>query len=118
MIETIAQITLFLSISGLVAISARKIGILKELPKANLVKGGGKNLFLALKEKIKTINPFKNFINEIFLQKILSKIRIMALKAENKISAWLASLRERQKNKKEVKKDNYWEEIKKIKDEK
>lgn len=40
------------------------------------------------------------------------------MKTENKTFTWLSQLRERAQKKYEKKDDNYWEELKKIKDKK
>ena len=94
------------------AIILRKIPVLVKLPEILPQKEKGK-LFSKLKEKIKILNPFKSLSSEIFLQKILTKIRIMSLKTDNKTFNWLQKLRERTQKKKAEENDNYWEEIKK-----
>ncbi|MFN4160896.1 MAG: hypothetical protein ACK4FW_02765, partial [Stenotrophomonas sp.] len=66
--------------------------------------------------KLKEVNPFKNFSFDIFLQKMIFKVRILSLKVDNLTFNWLRKLREKYLQKK--KKDNYWEEIKKAKQEK
>jgi len=116
MTELIATIILVSSLIGMAVILFRKIPVLVELPEISLQKEEGK-LFLRLKEKIKEISPFKSFSFEIFLQKLLSKIRILTLKIENKTANWLQKLRERAQKKK-LENDHYWEELKKIKKEK
>lgn len=112
MSELIAIVILLTSFLGMVVIIYRKIPVLVELPE--ILPEKGESIVLKLKEKIKILNSFKNFPYEIFLQKILSKIRILFLKAENKTFNWLQRLREKSKKKKEE--DNYWEEIKKLKE--
>ena len=66
-----------------------------------------------MKERLKKLNPFRNFSYEIFLQKILTKIRILSLRTDNKTFNWLQKLREKNQKKKIEKEDNYWEEVKK-----
>ena len=110
MIELIATIILVFSFIGMGVILFRKIPVLVELPVLPQKKACP--IILKFKEKIKTLNPFKNFSFEIFLQKILSKIRILTLKTDNKTSNWLQKLRERARKKK-LENDNYWEELKK-----
>jgi len=56
----------------------------------------------------------KDFSPEIFLQKILSKIRVLVLKLDHKTSAWLQTLRERAKKRTFLKSDDYWQKLKKI----
>jgi hypothetical protein len=109
--ETMATIILFGSLLGMGVILYRKIPQLSDLPETQAEFNLKKNL-LKLKENIKIFPPFKDFSAEIFLQKLLSKIRVLALKTENKIGNWLQRLREKTKNKK-LDDDNYWEELKK-----
>lgn len=115
MAELIAAVILIISILGMVAILFRKLPVLVTLPE--ILPPPKITIGQRLKEKIKTLNPFKNFSYELFLQKILSKIRILTLKTENKTFNWLQKLRERTKKKKSEN-DHYWEEIKKIQKEK
>jgi hypothetical protein len=70
-----------------------------------------------LKKKIKEFNLFKKFSYELFLQKLISRIRILILKIDNQAFHWLQKLKERVKKKK-MEDDNYWEDLKKIKEEK
>jgi len=109
--EIISYIVLFISIVGLGGIIYRKIPVLVNLP---VISGSLENetFVVKLKKKIKKINFLKNFSSEIFLQKILSKIRILALKVEHKTSNLLQELREKNREKKEN--ENYWENIKKL----
>ena len=117
MVELIAQIILVSSLIGMGVIIFRKISQISELPEIPNKFDLKKNL-LKLKEKIKILNPFKNFSPEIFLQKILSKIRTLTLKVENKITNWLQKLREKSLKRKNLENDKYWEEVKKMKKEK
>jgi len=115
--ELVAIIILFGSFLGMAAIISRKIPVLAELPEVP-ARAIRKDTLSKLKEKIKVLNPFKSFSYEIFLQKLLSKIRILSLKTDNKTFNWLQKLRERAQKKKTEKSDTYWEEIKKIKNKK
>lgn len=112
MAELIAIIILISSIFGILVILFRKIPVLVNLPIPE--KGMGReSLFLELKNKIKSNFSLKSLSLEFFLQKLLSKIRILTLKTENKTANWLQRLREKSHNKEEIKNDNYWEKIKK-----
>jgi len=113
--ELIAIIILLCSVVGIGVIIFRKIPILVELPEVSPRKKRQKvpGFFQKGIEKIKKIGPFKSFSFEIFLQKLLSKIRILTLKTDNKTSSWLQKLREKTKKNKSKENDNYWEEIKK-----
>ncbi|MBZ9569724.1 hypothetical protein KJA16_02275 [Patescibacteria group bacterium] len=110
MIVLIAIIVLSFSLIGMGVILFRKVPVLTELSE---VPGGFdfKIKFLQIKEKIKNSKYFKLLSFEVLLQKVLSKIRILSLKAENKISIWLQKLREKSQKKKEN--DKYWQELKK-----
>lgn len=110
MTELIATIVLIISIIGMGAIVWRKIPVLVKLPEALPQKE--EPISLKLKTKARALNPFKNFSYEIFLQKIISKIRILTLKTDNQTFNWLQKLREKNQ-KKNLKNDNYWEEVKK-----
>jgi len=110
--EIIATTILVGSLLGIGIVILRKIPVLVELPKTPAEFNLKENL-LKLKEKISTLHPFKYFSDKIFLQKILSKIRILTLKTENKTDNWLQKLREKSQKKKFEENDNYWEEVKK-----
>ncbi|MFH1643354.1 MAG: hypothetical protein ABH967_01820 [Patescibacteria group bacterium] len=111
----IATTTLFFSLFGLGLMCSRKISALVEMPSK---KGRRKNnnLFLIFRKKISENDFLKNFSYEFFLQKILSKIRILTLKTDSKTSHLLQILRQKSKIKKDLENDNYWEEIKKSKE--
>lgn len=106
--ELIATIILIGSIFGMGVILFRKIPLLLTLPEVAKEK---ESLVLKLKRKFKELNPFKNFSSEIFLQKVLTKIRILALKTDTKTFNWLQKLREGYQKKIEER-DNYWGKIK------
>jgi len=112
MAELTALTILIFSLLGMGVIIFRKVPILAELPEILPAKINWKNIFLKLEKKIKIFNPFRYFSGEIFLQKILSKIRILTLKIENKIFSWLKQLRVKAKMKKNLD-ASYWEKIKK-----
>lgn len=110
--ELIAGIILFGSLLGMGAIILRKIPVLVGLPEV-IKKPSGESFWPKLKRKIKNTPGLKSFSYEIFLQKLLSRIRILTLKTDNKTSSWLQKLREKSKKNKFQENDNYWEEIKK-----
>lgn len=109
MIELIAIIILCGSFLGILVISIRKIPALKNLSETGS-KGFLPAFLFGLKGKIQNIPFLKSSSLEMFLQKVLSKIRILALRIENRIACWLQSLRQRSQRKKES--DNYWDELK------
>jgi len=109
MIELIATIIFFTSLVALAMIVFRKIPVLLELPETAPSQFNWKELLI----KIKNLLPFKGFSFEVFLQKILSKIRILSLKTDSKTSSWLQKLREKKQRKKFGEDDNYWKKVKK-----
>lgn len=113
MIELIALTVLISSLIGLGVILFLKIPILLELPETSPSQFSWRTLFSKIKNTLRNTPPFKGFLIEIFLQKILSKIRILTLKTDHKTSNWLQKLRARSLKKKFGEKDNYWQEIKK-----
>lgn len=117
MVEIISIIIFFVSFLGLIIIIFQKLPILSILPEKTKQR---ESIIFRIKEKLKKINPFRNFSYEIFLQKILTKIRILSLKTDNKIFNWLQKLREDYKKKKmkKIENEKFWEEIKKIKNQK
>ncbi len=112
------------SFAGLVAFFMKKAPLLAALPKTTHVFEKKENqplvVLMKIKEKAENLPALKNFSIEILLQRILSKIRILALKFENKTGGWLESLRrkaqnDRNKSDKNALKqaDNYWENLQK-----
>jgi len=99
---------------GMVSIAVLKIPVLNQLEE-DFQKEFKENIYQKTKKKL--IEIIKNFIAKIsfenFFQKILSRIRILNLKIENKIANYLQGLREKQKKAKENK--NYWEKLKNFK---
>ncbi len=107
--EIIALIILLGSLIGMGVIIWRKLPVLVELPEITELK---ENLFLRMKNKILDIPFIKNFSFELFLQKILSRIRVLTMRTENKTAAWLQKLRQKSQEKKNFENDNYWQELK------
>ena len=107
-----ATIILISSLFGIGIIFFSKVPILIELPKIPKIQDDGFfGAFLKkLKSRIKN-RAFKSFSFETFLQKSLSRLRILTLKIENKISILLQRLREKSKREKKKENDNYWKKI-------
>ena len=110
MLNFIVKIILICSFLGIVVILFRKIPLLVQLPKTEMVS---EPFLLKLKNKIKLQEIIKNIPLENFLQKLLSKFRVFTLKTDSKTANWLRRLRERSLKKKNLEKDNYWQEVKK-----
>jgi hypothetical protein len=105
MIDLIFFLIFLFSFFGMFFIFFRKIPLLLsfEFPKESAIE--------RLKNKLRELNPLKNFSLYIFLQKLITRIRILSLKIDNLTFNLLRILREKQKKKE--KKDDYWEKIKK-----
>lgn len=110
MVEIFAFLILVISLGGIFFLFFKKKPLLETLPIQEK-----ESYFSQLKKRTIKFNPFKKFSIEIFLQKILAKIRIISLKIDNLTFNWLKKLRERYQEKKKKVKDNYWDEIKKAK---
>ena len=108
----IATVVLMSSISGIGLMAYKKTPILIELSEMKKAPRE-ENLVSVLRKKIQSEKFFSNFSSEIFLQKLLSRVKTLALKTENKTSLLLQKLREKSKKRQISKKDNYWEKIKK-----
>lgn len=103
---------LLASLISLAVLVFRKMPALLAMPEEKKVVGEEKENPV---RKFFAKLPFlKNFSFELFLQKIISYLRILTMKTENKTFDWLQKLRERAKDKFQ-KEDNYWEEVKKAK---
>jgi len=109
--ELIATIIFLGSIFGMGVILFRKIPVLAEL--ALEITEEKEGIFSRLKDEIKNLFSLKSSSPKIFLQRILSKIRILALKTESKTSTLLERLRTKKRGGGKIENDNYWEELKK-----
>ena len=110
--ETAVLTVLLGSFIGMGVIIWRKIPALAELSEE--AKAPGENLLLRLKNKIGSISVIKDFNFLAFLQKILSKSRVLTLKTENKIGSWLQKLRERSQKPNNFQSNSYWQELKNL----
>lgn len=109
MLELVALIVLILSLCCLGLIILKKVPLLLELPETVPFSFNWQECL----KKIKSCCPFNNFSFGIFLQKTLSKIRILTLKTDNKTSNWLQRLREKNQKKKIEQDDDYWQQLRK-----
>lgn len=108
MADLIVLIIFVLSLSGLSLLLYRKSPSLLELPVSAAQPFDWKGLLKDTKSRL----PLKDFHRDVFLQKVLSRVRILSLKMESKTYKWLRQLRMKAKMKKNLD-GNYWEEIKK-----
>ncbi|MCP6726730.1 MAG: hypothetical protein KJI69_01680 [Patescibacteria group bacterium] len=108
MVIPVSSFILAVSFIGILGIVLPKLSRLRELPKDDW---GLREVIsdatdtLANSEKLQPLKPEK------LLQKALSKTRVLALKTDNKTSAWLENLRERSKEKEGRFKDAYWSQL-------
>jgi len=89
----------------MIAIIGKKIPALSQLP-----ENAGRDqegYLLKLKKKAQEVNPLKGTKPEIFLQKLLSKVRILSLKTDNKAMDWIQTLGKRI----EKKNNNFFHQI-------
>jgi hypothetical protein len=110
MAELIAIIILFSGFIGIGIILFRKIPVLAQLPEVP-TSFDFKTKIQKIAEKIKNSKYLKTPPFEILLQKVLSKVRILTFKIENKTGSLLQKLREKSEKKKEN--DQYWRKLKK-----
>ncbi|MBZ1345091.1 MAG: hypothetical protein KY055_00365 [Candidatus Nealsonbacteria bacterium] len=115
--ELIATIILIGSFLGIISIAFKKISILAQLPEKPQKDKCFQTYFLKrkiilIKDRVKNWRYFKKVNPDIFFQNILSKIRVLSLKMENKTANLLQKIREKTKKKKIKEDDNYWQEIK------
>ena len=109
MVQLVSLIVFITSFVILAAIIFRKIPALVQFPETAASQVDWRGVF----SKIKNPKIFKNFSFEVLLQKILSRVRVLTLKTDNKTSSWLQRLREKSRKKKFSEDDNYWEKVRK-----
>ncbi|MDP2641315.1 MAG: hypothetical protein Q8P39_02125 [Candidatus Yanofskybacteria bacterium] len=99
------------SFAGLAYIIGRKLSFLRVLPRNDEAMERMKQ---ELRERLKNSAPARYLHSpDLLLQTILSKTRIISLKAETKTSKWLEQLRQKsQKERTELEGDGYWEQLK------
>lgn len=108
--ELIAVIIFLGSCFAAAAILIKKIPILAQLPEIDYPKKDWKGF---LDARIRYLADYFGKIRyEVVLQKILSRVCVLTLKAERKASHWLQKLREKEKNKRATESDNYWDRFK------
>jgi hypothetical protein len=114
LIELIFLGILISSFLGMGVVVLRKIPVLTKLPETGQIPG--RSLVKRIGGAVKTLPGLKSLPYELYLQKILSKIRVLTMKTENKTANLLEKLRQRANQKNHFENDDYWEELKKAKD--
>lgn len=116
MAELILLILLLVGLIGMAVVLYKKIPALTDLPESSGSMPHISQMLQKVKEKSKegvTKLPGGGKLDhELYLQKILSKVRVLTLKTESKTSGWLEQLRRKRNN---HDKDDYWKELKKAK---
>jgi hypothetical protein len=108
MSEIIASIVLIGSLFGAGTIVYRKADLINERTASCSFYSFLKNCLV----KIKNLPLIRNLSFDLFLQKILSRIRVLTLKTDSKTSNWLQRLREKSCRKKVEEEDDYWSKVK------
>ena len=111
----ILEITLLsISFAGLIGtgtILIRKVPVLVKLSEKGFP---GKSLVSRVKKISLKIPGAERFDYELYLQKMLSKVRVLTLKTESKTGSWLERLRQKRNGHNHD--NSYWEELKKAKE--
>jgi len=114
MFDVINIVILVGSFLGMAVIALRKIPVLSELSPSEISsRKVGSGLIAKTKKKIKNNKILDSLSAELFLQRMLSKIKIIILKTDKKTDAWLMKLNQRSPKKKSRFSDDYWKKIKK-----
>ena len=111
LLEIILLSVLSASFIGTVVILVRKIPVLVSLPETEIAR---ESLLSKIKKGVIGLPGAQKFDYELYLQKMLSKVRVLTLKTESKTGSWLERLRRRRNG--HDHNDDYWEELKKAKD--
>jgi len=115
MFESIAVVTLFAGLLGIIGLLIRKIPVLKRVGVVKKKRAGFPALIKKKARRIIVLSPRKflgsKFLN-IFFQKLLSKIKILSLRIETECNRLLEKTREKTRRGKENEK--YWEKISKL----
>ena len=114
MLEFIALIIFIISFLSMIFLFVFKMPILKTLESAKEEISFRRKTREQIKKALNTIYQAPMRIRwDIFSQKALSKIRVLALKAENKSNSLLVRMRKQSRQREEQKLDNsdYWQEV-------
>lgn len=120
-IYLIPAIILVGSFVGISVVLFKKIPVLTEIEESSSESSESwqskiKNIVQKIIQYFPGAEKFKY---ELYLQKTLSKIRILTLKTESQTGLWLEKLRQKANQKNGLSQDNnYWQKLKKAKKEK
>jgi hypothetical protein len=110
----ISLIIIAVSFLGLVFLVFKKIPALAVLS-AETASTKENGFFSKIKNGVKNAPGIKSFSLEFFLQKIISQIRVLSLRADHKTANWLKQLRQNSQKKK-LDSGDYWQDLKNSKD--
>jgi len=116
MFELTALVILIVSFLGIAVILIKKNSAFNKLevfPESRIPSDIIPKEQIAKAQFLKSLNFLKPDFWNIFIQKILSKIRVVSLKIESKSSKLLEGMREKTKKRKEKENEGYWDKIKK-----
>lgn len=105
-LETTAIVVFWASLSGLIIILIRKIPSLLKIQVPENIPS--KKIVI---DKIKVINPWKNFSYKKSLAKLLLRFKILNLKLENTTSHWIEKLRSGSIKKEKDFPEQYWHKL-------
>lgn len=110
MLNLITLIILLISVLGMAVIALRKIPVLSELSPVEIKKTG---VLEKIRNKIRENGFNEKFskYKEVLLHRVLSKFRVLSMKAENKTADWLRELRQKSIEKKKSFQDDYWKKL-------
>ena len=111
MLEIILAIVAFVGLLGTAVMVLRKVPAMVSLPE----KAAGDPLMAKIRSQVRHLPGSEAFDYEVHLQKILSHVRVLTLKTEQKTGTWLERLRKKNSQKRNNR-DDYWDELKKAKD--
>jgi len=105
----IALIIFLVSILALTGMVLKKVPVLAQVNAKPIDKSA---VFKAIKIQIKE-KTGKDISFDMFLHKLLSKLRVMILKTERQIACQLSNLRQKSINKNCFQDNDYWKKVKK-----
>lgn len=105
MVILISLIIFTISVLGIGVILLKKIPILVELEEES-----ARSLVSKIDSEVR--EGFKRISFEKYLHRILSKIRVLSLKTDNRTSNWLQKLRQKSQERVNNFSDDYWKKVK------
>ena len=108
MVVQISSFILAASLLGILGIVFPKLSQLRKFPQE---AWGLRDVFSGAKEKVAQSEKLEPLNPEKLLHKLLMRMRILALKTDNKTSTWLENLRKRSDDREGRFKDAYWTQL-------